>query len=275
MLCFTALIHGPILPVASRRNTISAMPFTFGSWLTDSLLFVQCNKTALFQTGVKHSRKLLVCYSMIRTVKLSLRRFSFNSMRTRSEPTCLGDCRCVNEPRGRAGRPKMRKLASIQPVNATEPIPNADAIEKIRVLGWWAGVKKGELKPGDRVVYCEIDSLLPERAEFEFLRPNCFKPAQTDATGTVTQAAGFRIKTIKLRGQVSQGICFPLSVLPEGTATDEDADVTESLAIRKWEPPQTVGMGGRVKGSFPGFLPKTDETRVQVLEKTLKKHSGV
>lgn len=168
----------------------------------------------------------------------------------------------------------MRKLASIQTVNAAEPIPNADAIEKVRVLGWWVVVKKGEFKPGDKVVYCEIDALLPERAEFEFLRPNCYKPAQTDAGGTVTQAAGFRIKTIKLRGQVSQGICFPLSVLPAGAPTDIDADVTDALGVRKWEPPQTVGMGGRVRGSFPGFLPKTDETRVQVLEQVIERHRG-
>src|ERR1700730_7406496 len=80
----------------------------------------------------------------------------------------------------------MRRLASIQTVNAVEPIPNADAIEKIRVLGWWVVVKKGEHKPEERVVYCEIDSLLPERPEFEFLRANSFKPAQTDATGAVT-----------------------------------------------------------------------------------------
>ncbi len=168
----------------------------------------------------------------------------------------------------------MRKLASIQTVNATEPIPNADAIEKIRVLGWWVVVKKGEFEPGDKVVYCEIDSLLPERAEFEFLRPNCYKPAQTDATGGLVLPAGFRIKTVKLRGQVSQGICFPLSVLPPDAPTAEDADVTEALGVLKWEPPQTVGMGGRVKGSFPGFLPKTDETRVQVLEQVIARHRG-
>jgi RNA ligase (TIGR02306 family) len=167
----------------------------------------------------------------------------------------------------------MRKLASIQTVNTIEPIPNADAIEKIRVLGWWVVVKKGEFAPGDKIVYCEIDSLLPETPDFEFLRPNCFKPAQTDGTGAVTQAAGFRIKTIKLRGQVSQGICFPLSFLPAGAPTDEDADVTEALAVRKWEPPQT-GPAGRVKGTFPGFLPKTDETRVQVLEKVIERHRG-
>jgi RNA ligase (TIGR02306 family) len=168
----------------------------------------------------------------------------------------------------------MRKLCSIQTVNAVEPIPNADAIERIRVLGWWVVVKKGEHRPGDKIVYCEIDSLLPERPEFEFLRASSFKPAQTDAQGAVALPAGFRIKTVRLRGQVSQGICFPLSILPSGTSVEEGADVTDSLGVLKWEPPLLVGMGGKVKGLFPGFLPKTDETRVQVLETVLERHRG-
>jgi RNA ligase (TIGR02306 family) len=168
----------------------------------------------------------------------------------------------------------MRQLASIQIVNAVEPIPSADAIEKIRVLGWWVVVKKGEHRPGDKVVYCEIDSLLPERPEFEFLRASSFKAAQVDATGATVLPAGFRIKTVKLRGQVSQGICFPLSILPPGAPTEEGAEVTDLLGVRKWEPPLPVGMGGRVKGPFPGFLPKTDETRVQVLEPVLRRHRG-
>jgi RNA ligase (TIGR02306 family) len=168
----------------------------------------------------------------------------------------------------------MRKLASIQTVNAVEPIPNADAIEKIRVLGWWVVSKKGDHKPGDRIVYCEIDSLLPERPEFEFLRASSFKLAQTDATGATVLPSGFRIKTVKLRGQVSQGICFPLSILPPGTPDEEGADVTDQLGVLKWEPPLPVGMGGKVKGGFPGFLPKTDETRVQVLEAALQRHRG-
>lgn len=168
----------------------------------------------------------------------------------------------------------MRKLASIQTVNTVEPIAGADAIERIRVLGWWVVVKKAEFKPGDKVVYCEIDSLLPERPEFEFLRPSSFKPAQVNAAGEQIMPAGFRIKTVKLRGQVSQGICFPLSLLPPGTPTEEGADVTELLKIAKWEPPVPVGMGGRVKGGFPGFLPKTDETRVQLLEGLLQRHRG-
>ncbi len=168
----------------------------------------------------------------------------------------------------------MRKLASIQTVNTVEPIENADAIERIRVLGWWVVVKKGEYQPGDKVVYCEIDSLLPERPEFEFLRPSCFKPQQVDADGEVILPAGFRIKTIRLRKQVSQGICFPLSILPAETPAEVGDDVTDVLGVRKWEPPIPIGMGGQVKGGFPGFLPKTDETRVQVLETVLERHRG-
>ena len=168
----------------------------------------------------------------------------------------------------------MRKLASVQRVNAVEAIAKADAIERIRVLGWWVVVKKGEFEAGERIVYCEVDSLLPEREEFEFLRASSFKSAQTDADGAVTLRAGFRIKTVKLRGQVSQGICFPLSILPAGAATEEGADVSDALGVLKWEPPLPVGMGGKVKGQFPGFLPKTDETRVQVLEGALDRHRG-
>lgn len=164
----------------------------------------------------------------------------------------------------------MRTLASIQTVNAVEPIPNADTIERVRVLGWWVVSKKGGHRPGDKVVYCEIDSLLPERPEFEFLRASSFKAARPE-DGV---PAGFRIKTVKLRGQVSQGICFPLSILPPDAPTEEGADVTGLLGVRKWEPPLPVGMGGRVKGGFPTFLPKTDETRVQVLEAALARHRG-
>lgn len=167
----------------------------------------------------------------------------------------------------------MRKLASIQTVTSIEPIPNADAIERFRVLGWWIVGKKGEVRVGDRIVYCEIDSLLPERTEFEFLRSNCFKPALLDGD-TVLQRAGFRIKTIKLRGQVSQGICFPLAILPQDRSYEVGDDVTDLLGIIKYEPPAPVGMSGMVKGPFPGFLPKTDETRIQVLEHVLQQYRG-
>ncbi|WP_146512498.1 RNA ligase (ATP) [Thalassoglobus neptunius] len=167
----------------------------------------------------------------------------------------------------------MRKLASIQTVSVTEAIPKADAIERLHILGWWVVAKKGEYQPGDKVVYCEIDSLLPEQEEFEFLRSSCYKPAIVDAENQVLQRAGFRIRTVKLRGQVSQGICFPLSILPVGTSQEVGTDVTAQLGIFKYEPPVPVGMGGRIKGTFPDFLSKTDEIRVQTIEDVLGRYA--
>jgi hypothetical protein len=105
----------------------------------------------------------------------------------------------VSTNRPEQGGTTVRKLASVQTVNAVEPIAGADAIEKARVLGWWVVVKKGEHRPGDRVVYCEIDSLLPERPDFEFLRASSFKPAQSDPAGGEALPAGFRIKTARPR----------------------------------------------------------------------------
>jgi RNA ligase (TIGR02306 family) len=126
------------------------------------------------------------------------------------------------------------------------------------------------------VVYCEIDSLLPERPEFEFLRASSFKPAQVDEAGAEVLPAGFRIRTVKLRGQVSQGICFPPSILPPDAPGEEGADVTELLGIRKWEPPCSSGEveNARMRGPFPAFLTKTDEVRVQLLEALLERRRG-
>lgn len=151
----------------------------------------------------------------------------------------------------------MRKLASIQKIRSLEPIEGADAIEKATVLGWQLVVKKGEFKPGDLSVYCEIDSLMPERPEFEFLKPR-----------------KMRIRTVRLRGQVSQGICFPLSVLPSDFPVEEGADCTEVLGVTKYEPPVPANLSGIAKGKFPGFIPKTDETRVQNMQKALDKYQG-
>lgn len=151
----------------------------------------------------------------------------------------------------------MRKLASIQKIKALEPIPCADAIEKATVLGWQLVVKKGEFQVNDLAVYCEIDSILPDWPAFEFLKPR-----------------GMRIRTVRLRGQISQGICFPLSVLPAGVEVVEDADCTDVLGIVKYEPPIPACLSGVMKGSFPSFIPKTDETRVQVLQPVLDAYAG-
>ena len=151
----------------------------------------------------------------------------------------------------------MRKIASIQRVLALHPIPDADAIERATILGWELVVKKDEFKVGDLCVYVEIDGLLPPKPEFSFLA-----------------SKNYRIKTIRLRGQISQGICFPLSVLPEGTSIEEDVEVSEILGITKYEAPIPTVLGGTVRGTFPVFMPKTDETRVQNLQRELFKHAG-
>lgn len=151
----------------------------------------------------------------------------------------------------------MRKLASIQKIKSLEPIEGADAIEKATVLGWQLVVKKGEFNVGDLAVYCEIDSLMPDKPVFEFLKPR-----------------GMRIRTVRLRGQISQGICFPLSILPDDFVIKEDSDCTDVLGITKYEPPIPAYLSGKVKGKFPSFIPKTDETRVQVLQNALDKYKG-
>ncbi len=151
----------------------------------------------------------------------------------------------------------MRKLASIQKIKALDLIPGADAIERATVLGWHLVVKKGEFKVDELCVYCEVDCLMPDDPRFEFLKPR-----------------GMRIKTVRLRGQISQGICFPLSILPAEFDVQEDVDCTEALGITKYEPPIPACLNGIAKGAFPSFIPKTDETRVQVLQDLLDRCKG-
>jgi len=151
----------------------------------------------------------------------------------------------------------MRKLASIQKIKALGPIEGADAIEKAQVLGWQLVVKKGEFEIRDLCVYCEIDSIMPDKPEYAFLEPR-----------------KMRIKTVKLRGQVSQGICFPLSVLPKEVPISEGLNVTDILGVEKYEPPIPASLEGVMKGRFPSFIPKTDEPRIQIFQEFLDKHQG-
>lgn len=151
----------------------------------------------------------------------------------------------------------MRKLVTVQKIKEILPIEGADLIEVVKILGWSVVTKKGEFRVGDKVVYAEIDSLFPNKPEFQFL-----------------EKVNYRIKTIKLRGQISQGICFPLSILPPGDYSEGD-EVTDVLGVTKYEPKVPACLEGKVKGSFPGFIPKTDETRVQTLQGLLTKYKGM
>ena len=120
-----------------------------------------------------------------------------------------------------------RKLASIQRIWKIEPIEGADRIELAYVLGWQCVVNKGQFKPMDLAVYFEIDSFLPIRPEYEFMRASSYK--NTDIMGE-----GFRLKTQKFRGQVSQGLILPVSQFHEiPTEIELGADVTEILKVRK------------------------------------------
>ena len=165
----------------------------------------------------------------------------------------------------------LRKLASIRKISDIQIIPGADMVELAIVDGWKVVVAKNvEHKVGDMVVYCEIDSFLPIKEEFEFLRKSSYKK-MSDGT------EGFRLRTIKLKGQVSQGLILPLKdlQLPNKDLLEVGMDVTNLLGISKYEPPIPAELSGKVKGLFPSFLRKTDEERIQNLSdeyENLKQH---
>ena len=162
-----------------------------------------------------------------------------------------------------------RKLASIQRIWKIEPIEGADRIELAHVLGWQCVVNKGQFKPMDLAVYFEIDSFLPIRSEFEFMRTSSYK--KTDIMGE-----GFRLRTMKFRGQVSQGLLLPINQFPELTGDWElGTDVTEMLQVRKWEIEERATTGGTVIGTLPYCVPRTDETRVQAEPDLIQEFAGL
>lgn len=175
----------------------------------------------------------------------------------------------------------VRKLASIQVITDLKPIEGKDRIVLATVLGWSVIVKKDEFNIGDKCIYIEIDSLLPEKPEFEFLRNK-----------------KFRIKTMKLGNTYSQGIVFPLSILPQNKTYQIGDDVTDILGIKKYDPqaeeelklnkttkeikkyPQflmrwswfrkLVLPSKRQQRGFPMQISKTDEVRIQTIPEVLK-----
>lgn len=184
---------------------------------------------------------------------------------------------------------ETRKLAHIERIDSLSPIEGADKIEVAQVLGWQCVVKKGEFKVGDKIIYCEIDSVLPDKPEYEFLRDR-----------------KFRIRTIKLRGQVSQGLVLPLyPTLPEFVNNkkqiyDIGEDYTEYLGITKYLSPsereelaqqnrkianknnklkkfmmryswfRRLFLTRKQKEGFPYWVSKTDEERIQNIPQVLQ-----
>ena len=148
-----------------------------------------------------------------------------------------------------------RKLASIQYVHDIWPIEGADRVEAIGVLGWKCVAKKGEFAIGDWCVYFEVDSFLPIDEHFEFLRATSYK--NSDLLGE-----GFRLKTQRFRGQISQGLALPMSILPPGDY-ELGQSVANLLGVRKWEIEERVSSNGTIIGTLPSGVPKTEEMRVQ------------
>lgn len=157
----------------------------------------------------------------------------------------------------------MRKLASIRRIDDIRPIVDADAIEVAIVGGWYVVVKKGEFKAGDLAIYCEIDSWIPHE-----LAPFLSKGLQPREFNGVK---GERLRSIKLKGQISQGLLLHrLVALDKIGEIHEGQDVSELLNIQKWEAPVPAQLAGQVRGNFPGFISKTDQERIQNLTEELK-----
>jgi len=147
-----------------------------------------------------------------------------------------------------------RKLATIRVISQLKAIKDADLIEVAVIDGWEVVIKKGEFNVGDLCVYLEIDSWVPHQ-----LAPFLSKGKEPREYKGVK---GERLRTVKLKGQLSQGLILPISVLPELVNENQD-DVTEMLGILKWEPTIPAQLAGKLAGNFPSFIPKTDQERIQ------------
>lgn len=175
----------------------------------------------------------------------------------------------------------MRNLCTIQTIKGIEPIPGKDRIVLLSFVNTgWKVIGGVDSKVGDKVIYCEVDTILPIRPEFEFLRSRCFNAKWN----------GFRIKCMKMGGVFSEGLALPLTVLSEDFP--DGKDVTSLIGAIKYDPELLEEKENaqqkkhkypwflklmfhipafkqwymeRTKMGWPKFISKTDETRVQVL----------
>lgn len=177
----------------------------------------------------------------------------------------------------------MNNLASAERILKIDPIEGADFIQKATVLGWELVIKKDEFKIGDLAGYIQIDTVVPEKEQFEFLRER-----------------KFRVRTIKLRKQISQGL---LVSLPPGNWSEGD-DLTDALGVKKYskdvelveERPKVPklwykklwyilkyrylvkvfpGLKTFNRASFPkNLVPITDEERIQNIPSVLERYKG-
>lgn len=166
----------------------------------------------------------------------------------------------------------MRKLVTIRKINDILPIHGADLIEVARIDDWSVVVKKGEFEKGEYCLYFEIDSFLPEG--------NLVWQMLVDKSSRIFDGKrGHRLKTIRLKGQISQGFAAKIQNFQEvvnfvssSQSADlssvnyddfRDVDFSEIIGVVKYEPPVPAELSGKVSGNFPTYIPKTDQDRCQ------------
>jgi RNA ligase (TIGR02306 family) len=176
---------------------------------------------------------------------------------------------------------KMRKFATLRKVDSTEPIPGAERVELAHVDGWRCVVLKGEFQPGEEVVFIEADAAIKnlDDPRFEFLRKTSYR-CWKDPSGTVLDEC-YRIKTIKIAGQFSQGMVLKKSAfekeLQEAEATGKSLDEILNIAhFDELDEELQAITGARscmdTRGTFTTLVPKTDLERIQNLPEFFEKH---
>lgn len=175
---------------------------------------------------------------------------------------------------------ETRELVRVVVIDDILTHPNADSLELAIIGGWQCCVRIGEFKKGDAAVYCEIDAMLPlDLPMFGFLEAR--KESLKEVDGRVYS----RVKTIRLRKELSQGLLIPvgdftasgmelkvgdnltasLGILKYEASSDKQADPLElkptwfqrmCLAIAGGEPP-------KLQLPWPEYLPKSEQPRVQ------------
>lgn len=153
-----------------------------------------------------------------------------------------------------------RKLCTVRQISAVKPIEGADLIEAVQVDGWWVVAKKGEFPVGTYALYFEIDSWIPTE-----LAPFLSKGKEPREYNGIR---GERLRTVKLKGQISQGLLIPAPAFV--FSLEDDSDLDTHFNIQKWEPPAEF-RSADAKGNFPSFIPKTDQERIQNIKRDIQK----
>ena len=158
-----------------------------------------------------------------------------------------------------------RQLVRVVTVDDVVEHTNADSLEIALIGGWQCVVRKGDFLKGDLAVYFEIDSMLPlTNPKFE-----TFAGRNERVVDGITYT---RIKTMKLRKELSQGLLLTISTV-FGLESQWDS-LDEALGVIKYEPPVNANLAGNAKGNFPEFIPKTNQERIQNMSRLHQDNLG-